>query len=76
MRLVPDAKDWSKWWSVRLSAASAAFSAVVVAYATLPPDWLPAIPQMVKTAMALGALVTAGAAGFARVIDQPKLRGE
>jgi hypothetical protein len=76
MNLVPDVKDWPKWWSIRFAAASAAFSAVVVAYATLPPDWLPGIPQYLKTALAVGALVTAGGAGFARVIDQPGLRQE
>lgn len=76
MNLVPDVKDWHRWWSVRLAAASAAFSAVVVAYATLPPDWLPGLPQAVKTALAVGALLTAGAAGFARVVDQPGLRKE
>lgn len=76
MNLVPDVKDWSKWWSIRLAAASAAFSAVVAAYMALPPDWLPAIPQALKTALAVGALLTAGGAGFARVVDQPSLRGE
>lgn len=76
MKLVPDVKDWSKWWSVRLSALAAAFGAVVVAYATLPADWLPAIPVWLKTTCAIGSMVSAGAAGFARVIDQPSLRGE
>lgn len=74
MKLVPDVKDWSKWWSLRLSALAAAFGAVVVAYATLPIDWLPAIPVWLKTACAVGAMVSAGAASFARVIDQPSLR--
>lgn len=76
MKLVPDVRDWTKWWSIRLAALSAAFSAVIVAYATLPPDWLPGIPAALKTALAVGALLSAGGAGFARVIDQPKLRGE
>lgn len=76
MKLVADAKDWSKWWSIRLAALSGAFSAVIAVYATVPADWLPAIPQALKTALALGAMGTAFGAGFARVIDQPKLRGE
>jgi hypothetical protein len=74
MNLVPDVKDWPKWWSIRFAALAAAFSAVVVAYATLPPDWLPAIPLWLKTSLAVGALVSSGGAAFARVIDQPSLR--
>ena len=45
LQFVPDIKNWSRWWSVRLSILSGAFSAVIAAYMTLPPDWLPAPAQ-------------------------------
>ena len=58
---------------MRFIIASAFFSAVTVAYIGLPADWLPAIPQVVKFTIALGALSTAGAAGVARVVQQQRL---
>ena len=73
MKLISDASNWKSWWSMRFIIASAFFSAVTVAYIGLPDDWLPAIPQVVKFTLALGALSTAGAAGVARVVQQQRL---
>lgn len=73
MKLVYDVSDWKKWWSMRLIIASAFFQAIVLAYATLPEDWLPSIPQYLKLGFAFGALATAGLSGVARVIQQPGL---
>lgn len=71
MKLVDDWREWKRWWSMRWIIASTFFSAVVVAYATLPSDWLPTIPQEVKQWLSIGALVSAGAAGVSRVLKQP-----
>lgn len=73
MKLIPDAHNWSRFWSVRLSILSGAFSAVVAAYVTLPPDWLPALPAAFKQALAIGALATAFGAALARGVAQPAL---
>lgn len=73
LQFVPDIQNWPRWWSVRLSILSGAFSAVIAAYMTLPPDWLPALPTAFKQAMAIGALASAFAAAIARGIAQPKL---
>lgn len=70
IQLVDDVQDWKQWWSIRWIIASAFFSAVAVAYATLPTDWLPAIPSIVKQSLAIGALITAGGAAVSRVIKQ------
>lgn len=73
MALVQDAHNWKKWWSMRFIIASAFFSAIIVAYGTLPSDWLPDLPSWIKQTLAIGALASAGAAAVARVMQQPKL---
>jgi hypothetical protein len=69
-KLVNDARQWHRWWSIRLIAVSAFFSTAVVAYGTLPHDWLPYLPVDAKRWLSVGALVSAGLAGVARVIQQ------
>lgn len=73
MQLVPDFRNFWRWWSVRLAILSGMFSAVALAYAALPADWLPGIPQWVKTGLAAGALLTAAGAALTRPIQQPNL---
>lgn len=70
--LVDDAKDWKRWWSMRWIIISAFCSAAAAAYVLLPADWLPAIPLVVKQALGIGAVFSAGAAGVARVVKQKK----
>ena len=74
VNLIPNASKAHKLWSMRFIIATAFFSSIIAAYALLPPDWLPSIPQWVKGALALTDLACAGGAGVSRVIDQPALR--
>lgn len=76
MKLVADAHNFWKWWSVRLAILSGMFSAVALAYAGLPADWLPGIPQWIKTGLAAGALLTAAASALSRPVVQTKLSAE
>ncbi len=76
LSLVEDFKNWKKWWSMRFIIISTFFQAITVAYVTLPADWMPSIPEGAKLFFASGALLTAGAAGVARVVSQPRLREE
>ena len=69
-KLVSDAGEWHRWWSMRWIIATGFFAAVSAAYVTLPADWLPALPVWLKGALAVGTLLTAGAAGVTRVIKQ------
>lgn len=69
-KLVHDAKNWHRWWSMRWIIVSAFCSAAVAAYAILPSDFLPTIPVWVKQALGLGAVFSAGAAAVGRVIQQ------
>lgn len=71
MTLVEDWRQWKKWWSMRWIVVSAFCSAAAASYALLPADWLPSIPAWVKTALAVGAMLSAGAAAVSRVIKQP-----
>lgn len=70
MNKIPDFHNYWRFWSVRLTILSGVFSAIVAAYIGLPADWLPGIPQVAKTALAIGALAAAGGAAFARGVAQ------
>lgn len=73
LHLVDDVQDWKRWWSMRWMLATAFFSAIMVAYATMPADWLPQIAPAVKQWLAVGTLFSAGAAAVSRVIKQESL---
>lgn len=73
VELVDDAKDWWKWWSMRLILLSTFCSAAIAAYALLPPDFLPQIPQWFKQTLGLTAVLSAGAAAVVRPLRQHKL---
>jgi len=84
MKLVSNWRQAFAMWSVRLSIVSGIISAtalgVIAAHATIPSDWVPHISTHIKLLIAYSALgsggVTAFLAAVARVVDQPKLRGE
>ena len=71
--LVSDAKNWKRWWSMRLIILTAIFQSAAIAYASLPFDFTEHFPDWVKAMLGWGALVTAIGAGVARVIQQPNL---
>jgi hypothetical protein len=76
MKLVPDIRNWHRWWSVRFGALSGACTAAATAYAamrTIAPRLVEGVPQVILTSLTVGAMGF-GAAGFmARFIDQPNL---
>ena len=74
MEFVYDVKNWKRWWSMRFLILSAFFQAITLAYATIPYDWMPVIPNWAKLTFAVGALGCAGLAGVSRVIQQASLR--
>lgn len=70
-KLVWNAFEWKKWWSMRFIIATAVFSSISAAYMTLPSDWLPAVSESIKAFFAYGTIFTAVSAGVTRVIKQP-----
>lgn len=72
-RLVDNAKEWHRWWSMRWIIIGAFCAGAAAAYQWLPADWLPEIPAIVKKVLGLGALASMGAAGVARVVKQKAL---
>lgn len=70
-KLVWNAFEWKKWWSMRFIIATAIFSAISASYLTLPEDWLPAVGEGVKAFFAYGTIFTSVCAGVSRVIKQP-----
>ena len=75
IELVDDVAEWRKWWSMRWIIATAFFSSAIGAYVLLPAEFLPDIPAWVKQGLAIGAIVSAGAAGVSRVLKQNNLAG-
>lgn len=74
MKLISNANQWHRLWSIRFAIASAFFGAITTGYVALPADWLPAVPAWLKLAMAGGTLVSSGAAAVARVVQQQSLQ--
>lgn len=76
MKLIDNAKQWHRLWSLRWAILTAFLAAIPVSYGLLPSDWLPAIPQWIKTGLALATLASAGATGVARLLKQEGLADE
>lgn len=74
MKLIDNANQWHKLWSVRFAILSGLFASVTTAYLGLPPDWLPYIPGWAKLLLAGGSMLTAGASSVARVVQQTALK--
>lgn len=71
MNLIPDWKQAHRFWSMRWAIVTAFLAGVETAYAVLPTDWLPAIPDPVKAGLSFAVLLCAGATGVSRVLNQP-----
>lgn len=69
MKLIPEAKQWHRMWSVRLAVLSAALSACEA----LIPMWQPHMPGGVFAAL---ATLVGIAAAVARTVKQESLRGD
>jgi hypothetical protein len=78
MKLVDDARDWSKWWSVRLSIIGGALltlaegfpHALATIYSTLPTGITGTLPDGLIKVIGIICVV---ASPIARVIKQSKL---
>ena len=81
MKLVPDARNWSKWWSVRLSIAGGVLLTLLEAFPhaaatviqTLPGEVTGQIPDNILKAIGILCVL---ASPIARVIKQSRLDGE
>jgi len=78
MKLVDDARDWSKWWSVRLSIAGGALltfleafpHAVATVVSTLPTEVTSTVPDGLFKVIGILCVL---ASPVARVIKQSRL---
>lgn len=73
--MVPDIKDWKKWWSMRFIILTTIFSSASVTYMALPARWADKVPDWAIMVLTGGSLVTGIAAGVARVVHQKNLDG-
>src|SRR3546814_11506363 len=74
MNLIDNANQWLRLWSMRWAITTAFLAAIPAAYIMLPADWLPAIPQWIKSRLALAKLFSAGATGVARMLKRSEER--
>lgn len=73
LKLVSNAFEWKKWWSMRFTIISTIFSSLTVAWMAMPYDWTYAIPDWIKIVLVTGSLSSSVAAAIARVIKQPNI---
>lgn len=71
--LVPDVKNWKRWWSMKLIILTVVFQTAAITYISLPYTFTQYFPDWFKAILAWGALMTAIGAGVTRVIQQPGL---
>lgn len=57
-------------WAHRWTVLNVFLAAIPAAYALLPDDWLPSIPQQVKAGMAIALLFSAGAQGVTKIVPK------
>lgn len=77
MKLIEDAGDiWHRLWSLRLSLASGAMGAVAAALPFAAPDHRSVGFALLVFAATLIASLLALASAWARLVRQPKLRGD
>lgn len=73
LQLVPEARYFHKLWSMRLAVLTTAYTAAAGAWATLPQDWIPHIPERWRIALAIVGCALPALTGISRLIDQPRL---
>ena len=76
--LVENAKDWSKWWSVRLSIIGGAILTLLEAFPNAVATVISVLPEQVTTQVGdeilrFIAIICIVASPIARVIKQSKL---
>lgn len=57
-------------WRHRWTVLTVFLAAIPATYAVMPDDWLPAIPQWVKGALAIATMLSAGAQGVTKIIPK------
>jgi Ca2+/Na+ antiporter len=78
MTLVPDVKDWFKWWSVRLSIIGGAILTLLEAFPNAVATVISVLPEQITNQVGdeilrVIAIVCIVASPIARVIKQSKL---
>lgn len=76
IKLTADAHLWHRMWSMRLAILSTIYTAAAGAWATLPQDWIPHIPERWRVVLAIVGCALPALTAVSRVIEQPKLRQE
>ena len=67
------ASTWNtiQWlWRHRWSVLTVFLAAIPATYAVMPDDWLPAIPQWVKTGLAVATMFSAGAQAVTKIVPK------
>jgi len=78
MKLVENSKDWSKWWSVRLSIIGGALLTLLEAFPNAVATVISVLPEQITTQVGdeilrVIAIICIVASPVARVIKQSKL---
>lgn len=69
-KLVDDAADWHRWWSMRWIIIATAIEALRQGWANLPADWTAALPHWAPTGLGTFSLIATVMAAVSRVTKQ------
>jgi hypothetical protein len=69
-KLVDDAHEWHRWWSMRWILIAAALEALKTGWADIPAEWTAALPVWVHQHLAIAALFSTAMAAVSRVYKQ------
>lgn len=73
MKLIPEWRTAHKLWSMRLAILTTLYTAAAGAWATLPQDWIPHIPDRWRVVLAIVGCALPALTAASRLVAQPGL---
>lgn len=74
MKLIDNASQWHRLWSMRLMILTTIYTTAAGAWVLLPADWQPHLSEGVRAALAIIGVLLPSIAAVSRLIPQPKLK--
>lgn len=75
MKLIENAGQWHRLWSMRLMVLTTIYTTAAGAWAVMPADWQPHLSDGVKAALAIVGVLLPSIAAVSRIVAQPNVSG-
>lgn len=69
-RLVADAHEWARWWSMRWILIAAGLDSLKMGWGVMPGDWIAALPHWIPEHLGFATLISTVMAAVSRVYKQ------